>query len=456
MKIICHALSGSGVFTRAFRGATWTVLGFGASQLLRLGSNLILTRLLFPEAFGLMAIVLVFVSGFVLFSDIGLGQSISQNKRGDDVDFLNTAWTVQVVRGVCLWLGICTIAVPVARLYNEPMLAQILPVAGFSLVLAGFNPTRDAVATRHLLLGRVMLLDFVSQAIGIVATVALAWTTRSVWSLVFGGIITVVARLAFNGVILPGQSNRFRWDSTAARELFRFGKWIFLSTSAHFMIAQGDKAILGKYLPLDMFGIYSIGFFLANFPLFLGAAVVVRIYIPVYREKPPSESAENFHKIRVTRFGLTAAILVLVMAMAIFGVHVVAFLYDSRYLAAGAIVVLISCIQMPQQIIGLTYDQAALAAGDSRRFFFLIAARATTLTAGLLVGVEVAGVMGAIVGCGLAGVLLYPLTIWLARLHGAWDPLHDAFYAILCLCFSAFGLWLNLDAIKVLATMSAN
>lgn len=73
-----------------------------AQQLIRLGSNLILTRLLFPEAFGLMALVQTFMTGLAMFSDIGIGPSIIQNRRGEDPDFLNTAWTIQIGRGVML------------------------------------------------------------------------------------------------------------------------------------------------------------------------------------------------------------------------------------------------------------------------------------------------------------------------------------------------------------------
>ena len=66
---------------RVLRAGGWTIFGFGASQLLRLGGNLILTRLLFPEAFGLMAIVQAVLVGVTLLSDIGVEQSIIHNKE---------------------------------------------------------------------------------------------------------------------------------------------------------------------------------------------------------------------------------------------------------------------------------------------------------------------------------------------------------------------------------------
>ena len=99
-----------GLFARALRGSALTAGSYAITQGLRLGSNLILTRLLFPEAFGLMALVSVFLVGLAMFSDIGIGPAISHSKRGDEPGFLDTAWTLQVARGVILWLGASALA----------------------------------------------------------------------------------------------------------------------------------------------------------------------------------------------------------------------------------------------------------------------------------------------------------------------------------------------------------
>ena len=93
---------------RALRSSFLAVGSYGAQQALRLASNLILTRLLFPEAFGMMALVFMVIQGLNMFSDAGVSPAIMQSKRGDDPRFLNTAWTLKVGRGVILWL--CTFA----------------------------------------------------------------------------------------------------------------------------------------------------------------------------------------------------------------------------------------------------------------------------------------------------------------------------------------------------------
>jgi O-antigen/teichoic acid export membrane protein len=123
------------------RGSGLIIGSHGGGQLIRLARSLILTRLLFPEAFGVMSLVWVVMFGLGMLSDLGVGPAIIRDKRGEDPDFLNTAWTLQVIRGVVL-LGIaCLIAYPMATFYNEPDLAQLIPAAGLFALIAGFNST---------------------------------------------------------------------------------------------------------------------------------------------------------------------------------------------------------------------------------------------------------------------------------------------------------------------------
>lgn len=441
--------SSAGIIARVLRGSGWVALGYGAGQGLRLISNLVLTRLLFPEAFGLMALVTVFLVGLQMFSDFGTRQSILQSKRGDDPDFLDTAWTVQVVRGGILWLATLALAWPAAWLYDAPLLAWLLPVAGLTLVISGFLPTRIDTANRHLNMGRITGLELAAQAVGIAAMVALALATGSIWALVVGAIIGALAKLALAPLILPGRRNRLRWERPAVAELLHFGKWIFLSTVSGFLVAQGDKAILGGFISMEMLGLYNIGFFLASFPVMLAVTVSAQVLIPLYRSAPPGASAENFGRVRRLRMGMTGGVLTLLLVLGLFGPALVGLLYDPRYAASGVLLVLIVCVQIPN-LIGLSYDSAALAAGDSRRFFYLQALRGLLLVSALLAGAASHGLPGALAGQALATLAVHPVIIWLARRHGVWDALHDAVFGVLGLAGMALILWCNRGAIAML------
>lgn len=437
---ISQAVSGNRLMARVVRSASWIILGYGASQAIRLASNLILTRLLFPEAFGLMALISVVTVGLTLFSDVGIAPSIAQSKRGDDPDFLNSAWTIQTLRGALLWGVACVLAYPISVFYEQPDLATYLPIAALSLLVAGFNPTRIETAHRHLLMGRLTVLDLGSQVIGILVMIVLAILWQSVAALVVGGVIQAIAKLLLTHYLLPGPANRFRWERAAVRELITFGKWIFLSTVFWFFASQGDKAILGKFLTLETLGIYNIGYFLASFPLLLGQNVTSRIMIPVYRE------GADPHRIRRLRYGLSGGVSGLLIVMALAGPGLVDLLYDARYATAGGIVVILSVGLIPL-VIGMTYDQAALAAGDSRRFFIYNAIRSTLQIVMLLGGVLYAGLVGAIAGMSLSMILAHFVLIWLARAHAVWDARHDILFAVLGLGAGLFAIWLHADAI---------
>ncbi|MEM9581227.1 MAG: oligosaccharide flippase family protein, partial [Pseudomonadota bacterium] len=303
-------------------------------------------------------------------------------------------------------------------------------------------------------LGRLTAIDVVTQLSGIVSAVAIAYVTQSVWALVFSGIISMFVQLWLFTWLLEGHRNSFGWEKPAARELINFGKWIFVSTIAGFVAWQSDKLLIGAYLPLDQFGVYNIGFFLASFPILLGNVIIHKLLIPLYRERPPSESHANFSALRKMRFTVTSALMGMAAVLAFIGAPLVEILYDDRYLAAGGVVVLIACMQVPQ-IIAITYDQAALAAGDSRRYFVLQALRAVFMVAGILAGLQIAGLIGALVGIGAAMLCAYPVVVWLARRMQAWDPLHDVLFALAGGIMILIALWLNWDAIEMLSAMQA-
>ncbi len=444
--------SGTGLNARLLRSSTWTALGNVFFQIVRFGSNLILTRLLFPEAFGLMALIMVFILGLEMFSDVGTAVSIQRSERGDDPDFLNTAWTLQIIRGVVLWLGCCALSWPVSAFYNEPFLALALPVSGLTLLISGFIPTKVQTATRHLKVGQYTVLSLVSQLISVVFSIGLAWWFKSTWALVISGIISSLVYLALMTFVLEGERNRFRWHRDSAGELISFGRWIFLSTLCGFALSQGDKAILGKYLNADGLGVYNIGYFLATFPTFFAASVTGKVLIPMYREKPPAESTENALKIRKARYMLTGCLFLLQLPLVFFGVFIVETLYDPRFWLAGPVVVAVACLNIPN-IVTITYGPAALAAGDSKRHFNYQLIRAVLYISFFLIGVNSFGLVGAFLGQFAALVATYPAIVWLAHKHGAWDGVHDFIWLTVGAVVACLALWANQSALAELSLL---
>ncbi len=429
---------GSGVF--------WTALGHFGTEGLRLIGNIALAYLLFPEAFGMMALVTAVLVGLQLFSDVGVAPAIQRSPRGDDPAFLNTAWTIQVLRGFVLWLLACAIAQPVAHFYATPELALFLPVAGLSLIVAGFRPTRHDTASRHLRMQRVTLVNLGAQTVALVVIIALSLALRSVWALAIGMVITATLRVLALHLFMPGHVDRLRIERSAAAELVHFGKWIFLSTACAFAISQGDRLVLGQFVTLETLGVFGIGLMIGSFPRMLGMTLLERLMISIYRDLPPTESPENLARLRRFRALFTAGLMALVLLLALTGPWLVTLLYDDRYSLAGPVVVLVACIVL-LQLVGMSYDRAALAAGDSRGFFWLQALRAVLHLLGLISGAYLAGLGGALAGQAAAVILSYAMQVRLARKHGVWDMQHDLFTILSAAITGASVIWLHFDKV---------
>lgn len=441
--------SGGGLKALALRGTSFTVLDLVASNLLRLGSNLILTRILFPEAFGLMALVQTFVQGLKLFSDTGVIPSIVRSERGDDPDFLNTAWTIQICRGALLWVLATGFSFPLAAFYEEPMLGQLMPVAALTLLVSGLAPTNVATAKRHLTLGRLTALSLGTQAIGITITVVLAWLLDSVWALVIGGLLSAIATVALQHKILPGIRNRLHWNASAFWEIFNFGKFIFLSSALGFIMSQGDRLVLGKHMSMAEFGVYNIGYMLAMLPFMIGKSINGSVVFPLCRMRPIGESAANRAKVfRARRVTVTGA-LTLAGLLAFVGVPVVEFLYDPRYAMAGPVVVLMCLSLVPRSVV-TSYAAVFLAAGDSRAQFILVLVGAILQITLLLVGVQIAGTFAVILVPGIVHVLLIPLRAWLLSKHGGWDPVGDLILGTYGFALTGMACWMYWDQIVLL------
>lgn len=136
--------------------------------------------------------------------------------------------------------------------------------------------------------------------------------------------------------------------------------------------------------------------------------------------------------------------------MALGGPWLVGVLYDPRYASAGAMMVLIALSLVPQAI-GLSYDRAALAAGDSRSVFVYQALRGVLQIVMLYLGFVAFGLIGGLLAIGVALIVSYPVLVRLALRHGAWDALHDAVFWMAGLALTALALEIHWPQITALA-----
>ena len=387
------------------RGTLWSMAGYGGSQALRFAGNLLLTRLLMPEAFGLMALVNAVQQGLVLFSDLGIGPGIVQGKRGDDPRFLNTAWTMQTLRGLGLACAAAALAAPFASFYGNPLLAWILIVSASSALISGFNSTRLYSAYRRVDLKRVSAIEIGSQATGLATILAWASVDRSVWALVAGGVAGSLANLVLTYALLPGIRNRFCWDRSAVAQIFRFGRWIFFSTVLTFFAAQSDRLVFGKMVPIAMLGVYSVGAMIAMMPSVALGRMASSVFFPAYSrvQNAGEDLRAVFTRLRRPMLVLAGWI---IAGLAGGGSAAVRLLYDHRYEDAGWILQLLALASW-FAVLEATHGAALLARGESHWTALNSAAKLLGMLALIPLGFAVGGFPGAVAGLAASELLRY-------------------------------------------------
>ena len=335
---------------KAIWGTVWTLLGYGSSQGLRLVSNLILTRLLFPELFGLMALVQTFITGLHLFSDIGIRPSIIQNARGDDPKFINTAWTVQVLRGIGLWVCCLLIAWPIATFYEKPELLWLIPVLGITTIFDGFTSTSLATLNRHLEIAKLTRFEFAVQLISTVIMLVWAYYSRSIWALVGNSLIASAIKMFWSHRLGQPYANRFAWEPDALKELRSFGQWIFISTAMTFLASQTDRLILGRLFTLNLLGVYTIAFTLSDLPQAVLQSVSANIIFPVIAQQSHLPRPELRQKLLQKRWLLVVGMALGLAVLAGFGDRLILLLYDDRYVLAAWMLPILALGNWPRML----------------------------------------------------------------------------------------------------------
>lgn len=320
--------------SRAGRGTLWTVSVFLGSQILRVVSTLTLTRLLFPEAFGLMALVSVFLVGLEMITDAGIYQAVVKHERAAEQRFLDTAWTLQVLRGVSLFACACTLAFPIGQIYQQPELVWLLPAAATTTLLQGFGSLSVPLANRRMEFARPAILELTSATLSLAATIVAAWILESVWAIVIGGFVGATLRLVGSYTFVPGPRFRLSIDKTIASDILQFGKWIFASSLITFVAMQSDKLLFGHLIPIALLGSYSIAEQFSRLMRQVAEEVSGRVVFPVMaathreapeRVRPMLAAAEYWQSLLVFGAGALGGI----------GTALIGFLYDERYAAAG-------------------------------------------------------------------------------------------------------------------------
>jgi O-antigen/teichoic acid export membrane protein len=343
-----------GLRKRAISAGAWNFGALVTSQAFRLGGNLIMARLLMPEMFGIMMIAITVSLVLHMLSDAGLRQNIIQSPRGDDPVFLNTIWTVQIVRGFILFASTLLLAALAwyaqtinlwspNSTYAAPELPLVLAVTGFSAIIVGFQSTKIDLAVRSFQQKKVVLTEFGSQIVGLVVMLAIGYFTRSIWSLVIAGLVQSMVSTLLGHLWFEGPSNRLQWERSALDELVGFGRWILLSSAVGVLAMYGDRVWFGGSMTAGELGVYSIAVLILGAVQLALQKVVGAVALPAFSEASRTNDTVRLHALYYRlKLMLDLACLFLCGLFLTGSPLLISILYDERYAQAGNMMAILS------------------------------------------------------------------------------------------------------------------
>lgn len=393
---------------KAFSASVWSILEYGFGMGLRVVSSLVLTRLLLPTYFGEITLVTTLIIGINLLSDIGLTPSVIQSPRGDEPTFLNTAWTLQIVRGVALWLIAVALSWPVALFYHDAKLKYLLPVLALSTLISGFNGTGLLTLSRHMGVRRLFAIDGSTAVVSLIVTIVWAYFRPSVWAIIAGQLVSTTYRLCLSHIlsVTSGIRNSFCWDKGSVHSIVHFGKWILMATAFWFFASQADRLILGRLIPLALLGIYGLAYQLSDIPRAIILALGQRVAYPFITKmihRPIEEFESQFLRYRL--YALLAGAVMLTL-MVNWGGLLILKLYDARYREAAWMIPILA-LGLWQTLLYQTTYPVLLSLGKSKYGAYGNAAYCFAIVLGIPIAFHFFGMVGGIAAVAAGDLPLY-------------------------------------------------
>jgi lipopolysaccharide exporter len=395
-----------------------TTFTYAMQALIRLLSSLVLTRVLLPEAYGTITILvsILYVIGNILDTNVTL--FIVRDKNAEQPRYLNTAWTMRFTRSVLSGMALFVCAPLIAtKIYDLPSL--ILPLRVFSLwfLIDGFDSMAFAVAIRRKQARLQMYSELAASVLSTAFSIVYCYRYHTFWGMAFGMILNRLIMTVLSYQFYRELRPRLRIDLAAAREILVYSKFTVPSSLLTLGLNQFDKIVFLRMFDLRLLGIYGLAGNIAGSVETLISKISQAVLYPRcahnFRENPDTAAKRYYTdniKLFVGILGMPAAIGG--------GAHlIITLLYDSRYSEAGSVLQALA-IRAVLLSFASPAEDLLISAGQFHVILVGNALRTAWIILGSLIGYYFMGFLGFVYGLSLSGLPPLVYYLWLQKSKG--------------------------------------
>ena len=327
-------------------------MGRVAAQLVQTVTVIALMRLLTPEDFGVMAMVIVFTGLATILSSLGFAMAIVQAPEASP-ELLDTAfWSVLAISA--LVAGLLVLAAPaIASYYREPTLAGFTVWMALHPLATNLNVVPRSILRRQMRFGAASAAEVAGLVIGSGGAVILAFRGAGAFSLVFQLVVSLVVT-ALVGTAIVGWYPRFRWSRASATSLCAYGWAVTGFDLSSQLEGQLAPVLIGRYL-----GNTAVGFYTRGFSMLLGPVRLLGDTIWQVMLSALSLIQDDLERVR-SAFSRAVALMIFVLAPAMVGTALVAdalvpLVLGDQWVALIPVVQAMTVAALLSSAIGATY-----------------------------------------------------------------------------------------------------
>ena len=282
MKKLIRFLNGTtgSVREKTVRSSVWISLASVFANVFDLVNSIILARLLVPEIFGLVSIVVLIRHGIDVLTRTSFKQALIY-RQDNESSAADTAWILNIMRGVILFVIVFLAAPWISGFYGQPILAKAIRFIAFVFIMDGFQNVNLVLFEKSLDYKKIALSRIARSLLSCAIVLSLAFFMRSLWALLVGILFRSLYNLCVS-YLIQKKKPQFHFDKKLAGELINYSKYITGAVILVFLTTRGDDAIIGKIIGMRELGFYSYAYLIANLPSTHFTNIFSEVIFPSY------------------------------------------------------------------------------------------------------------------------------------------------------------------------------
>ncbi len=386
-----------------------TIFSFVAQACIRLSSSLVITRILNPDAYGVLTVLLSIALVIELIADMNVTLFIVRDPDGDEPQYLNTAWTIRLCRATVNAAILFSIGPIIASsVYDAPALSAPLRVFSLWFIISALESMSFSLAIRRKRARIVMYSEFAAAAIAAAFGITYSLYSRDYWGMIYATLLgrSVITCLSY--CFFRDARPRLGFDMQAAKKILGFTKFTMPSSLITLIINQFDKIVFLRLFDLTLLGVYGLAANIAgpieSLVLKISQTVLYPRCAQYFREDPASVARKYYTE----NTKLFVSIMLPGAVLAGSARFVITLLYPNRY-AEAAMVLQAFMLRTVLQSLSSPSEDLLVATGEVQVLLVGNIYRAIWLFSVSLLGYHFGGFVGFTYGAALSPlpVLIY-------------------------------------------------